>query len=303
MKRARTVTNSAFTTCPICGSSIPLFRADEHVASCLNKEQDSEPMEPKRKPAKEFEEKAKKPELRASSSVSSHQQKASTSKQPTHMHGIFQARGASSSWPIKLKDGTVVIATPHKKLGGQWLFEDFVSEAEESELLKTVDKGKPPSWEARSGEKANGHHLVKAWGVKPDYYVNTVSPAVHPMPPWLLALAERMRGGLPLMSRFSPNEANAVKYVRDEGHWLKAHADHRSMSAEVIVNLSLGGAATMTFGSTKNGSEHRVLLPRRSLQVMSGDARYANTHAINKEDFHEPLRISITFRYSPITHP
>ena len=316
MKKARTLSNSAFTLCPVCGENVPLFSADQHVASCLMKNEDHAIIEPKRKRViqeKDISISAMHEEhvpcmntchqIPSISHQAESSTEAETSTKPQKTHGIFHQGLSSSSWPVTLTDGTRVLATPHKRLGGQWLFEDFVSEQEESELIELVDKG-PPSWQQRSGEKSNGYYLVKAWGVKPDYYLNTVTPAVYPMPQWLLSLAERMRGGLPLMSNFHPNEANAVKYIKEKDHWLKAHADHRSMSTELIVNLSLGGVATMTFGGTgtKSGTEHRVVLPRRSLQVMSGDARYSMTHAINKGDFLDPQRISITFRHSPLTH-
>ena len=48
-------------------------------------------------------------------------------------------------------------------------------------------------------------------------------------------------------------------------------------------------------------SEVRVLLPPRSLQVLSKESRYQYTHAIDLADVLDPRRVSITFRHSPLT--
>ena len=45
----------------------------------------------------------------------------------------------------------------------------------------------------------------------------------------------------------------------------------------------------------------RVLLPPRSLQVLSKDARYGYTHAIHVDDILDDRRVSITFRNSAVT--
>ena len=37
----------------------------------------------------------------------------------------------------------------------------------------------------------------------------------------------------------SPNEANGISYHRGQGHILKDHCDHRSLSGKILVNLSL----------------------------------------------------------------
>lgn len=52
-----------------------------------------------------------------------------------------------------------------------------------------------------------------------------LQPAV-PMPPLLMRMAERMRC-LPLLSKFHPNESNAIDYQRARGNCLKPHVDDR----------------------------------------------------------------------------
>ena len=81
----------------------------------------------------------------------------------------------------------------------------------------------------------------KAWGVRMNLQKRTVSEPAHPMPPLLLQLAERMRRLRPLQA-FFPNEANALDYVRDQGHYLGPHVDDRSGSRNTeAVYHGLGG--------------------------------------------------------------
>ena len=49
-----------------------------------------------------------------------------------------------------------------------------------------------------------------------DLRKRTVTPAIHPMPPMLLALGERMRRSLPLIAHFTPNEANAIGKLKEQ---------------------------------------------------------------------------------------
>jgi alkylated DNA repair protein alkB family protein 4 len=82
------------------------------------------------------------------------------------------------------------------------------------------------------------------------------------------------------------------------GHWLKAHFDDRHVSGELLANISLCGDCYMTYTHGSTGVQKRVRLPRRCLQVVTKDSRYAWTHGIANEDLLDERRVSLTFRSS-----
>ncbi|KAG2484637.1 hypothetical protein HYH03_016590 [Edaphochlamys debaryana] len=197
----------------------------------------------------------------------------------------------------------------HAAVDGQYLVPDFVSPAEEAALAALLDDPAAlPRWSGWETHAAATAQLTrgKRWGVLPDYHRRGVAPAVHPLPPLLQALAARMREAVPPLKGFRPNEANALDYRRSRGSWLRPHVDDRFMSGEIIVNLSLLGAATMTLrrdgkaGRAAGPEEARVLLPPRSLQVLSRSARWNYSHGIAVRDLRAERRISITFRHSAL---
>ena len=106
-----------------------------------------------------------------------------------------------------------------------------------------------------------------------------------------------------IMKGYAPNEANAIDYRRAKGDYLKSHVDDRQLSKEIIANLSLAGDCYMTFQREKPPTEceQKVLLKRRTLQVLTGSARYDYTHGIRNEDLLSDRRISVTMRESPLT--
>ena len=84
------------------------------------------------------------------------------------------------------------------------------------------------------------------------------------------------RGGdISPLSAWLPNECNANRYNRSEGHFLGAHFDDRQLSGELLANLSLGCDCEMEYtqperGGDPGGARVRVLLRRCSLQVSGG---------------------------------
>mmetsp|Transcript_14545 Transcript_14545/g.32937 ORF Transcript_14545/g.32937 Transcript_14545/m.32937 type:complete len:362 (-) Transcript_14545:53-1138(-) len=126
------------------------------------------------------------------------------------------------------------------------------------------------------------------------------------MPHFMEDLIIPRLGSVRQMAGCTPNEANAIDYNRDNGHFLTAHVDDRQLSREPIANLSLVGDCFMTF---RNEAPHRntaasmarVFLPRRCLQVLTGKARYDFSHAIENSDLISPRRVSVTMRESPLT--
>lgn len=103
-----------------------------------------------------------------------------------------------------------------------------------------------------------------------------------------------------VLKDFRPNEANVIDYHKDRGHNLKPHCDDRQLSGKILCNLCLCGDAVMTYleDPPKGGSPevHRVQLPRRALQIQSGNVRYNFRHSIDASDILSPRRMSITFR-------
>ncbi|EFJ43731.1 hypothetical protein VOLCADRAFT_119009 [Volvox carteri f. nagariensis] len=216
----------------------------------------------------------------------------------------------------------------HPALEGQYLVLEFVTPAEEAELLAMCDDPVlKPSWSPWIGQMYGNATAQKTrgkrWGVLPDYHRRGVAPVEHPLPPLLRILTERMRVQVGLLRCFQPNEANAIDYWRSRGSWLRPHVDDRILSGDLIVNLSLGGAAVMTFARERDkdegghpglqqhqqqqqhprqsaGDEVRVRLAPRSLQILSRAARYSYTHAIAASDLLDARRVSITFRRSEL---
>ncbi len=125
------------------------------------------------------------------------------------------------------------------------------------------------------------------------------------MPPVLRALTARMRA-LPAspISEWEANEANALSYTKAEGHHISPHCDDRQLSGDTLVNLSLAADATMEYTHDRDRSRRpvRVLLPRRSLQIQTGDVRFNWRHAINNADLPSTgRRVSITFRRAKLS--
>lgn len=99
---------------------------------------------------------------------------------------------------------------------------------------------------------------------------------------------------------WAPNECNANRYLEPQGHHLTPHFDDRQLSGPVLANLSLGGHCAMTYtqghGKSAASVEVKVALPPRTLQLVTGEARYNWMHSIDHDDLASDQRTSITFR-------
>lgn len=202
------------------------------------------------------------------------------------------------------------IVTPQKAIlkpssepiPGLYLYDDFISEEEETAILKYLDT-ESIQWKT---SRFNGHQFGKRWGVHCNLRDRRVNAAENPLPDFIQQILVPKLKDLPTVKGYLPNEANAIDYRRKQGHWLKSHVDDRKLSKEPICNLSLAGDCYMTF---KNEAMHRnlalkeqkVLLKRRCLQVLTGSARYDFSHAIANVDLLSDRRVSVTMRESPLT--
>ena len=103
---------------------------------------------------------------------------------------------------------------------------------------------------------------------------------------------------------FVPNECNANSYESKANHYLRPHFDDRILSGPILMNMSLMCDSKMTYHlatnkqNDSNEIEYSVLLPRRTLQLVTGPARWKYRHSIKAEDVLGQRRVSITWRRS-----
>lgn len=123
--------------------------------------------------------------------------------------------------------------------------------------------------------------------------------AARPFPAWGLALAERMhREGL---SERPFDQMLVNEY--EPGQGIALHHDHKPFD-RTIVSLSLLSPVVMDFRNPAASSLTSMLLKRRSLLILTDDARYIWQHGIarRKKDRWEGMdiprrrRLSVTFR-------
>jgi alkylated DNA repair protein alkB family protein 8 len=106
-----------------------------------------------------------------------------------------------------------------------------------------------------------------------------------------------------IMDGTGPVQCIVNEYYRDQG--IAPHID-REVFGDTVVGLSLGADAVMEF--TRGDQTYFAWLPRRSLMIMTGEARYQWKHSIPKRVKYvdstgvtvtkpaEYRRISLTYR-------
>ena len=178
---------------------------------------------------------------------------------------------------------------------GLTLLEEHVSAAEEEALVSLARE--------RGVETRLARRRVKHFGYAFDYGTREATEPCEAIPALAMEVLRRLpvdvlgREGAMRCDQVTVNE-----YPRGTG--IAPHVDTHSAFGETIASLTLSGCAVMEFRT--RGEENRALfLPRRSLLVMTGDARYRWQHYIphRKSDDVEgvstprdEVRLSYTFR-------
>lgn len=174
---------------------------------------------------------------------------------------------------------------------GLSVIHDFVSEEEEAKLLSLCD------FEDSGNMK---HRQVKHYGFEFRYDINNVDKD-KPLKEGIPKECDFLWGRLPF--DFTPEQLTVNRYKPGQG--IPSHIDTHSAFEDPILSLSLNSDVVMEF---KKDETLCVLLPRRSLAVISGESRYEWTHGIvprtfdfyHTQDgccsFKREIRISFTFR-------
>jgi alkylated DNA repair dioxygenase AlkB len=274
---------SHFGTCPLCEQSIPFHRLELHAATCDG----SMPV-------------VTAAPNRSTKPRSSEDCERRTAATPP------QALAKPTARLRHLLD----LNPTSEPIPGLFLYEDFITEDEEQNILSQLDGTTDPCYESTqygwNPSTFNGRHRGQRWGVHCDLRSRAVGAAERPLPSFITQFLLPKLRHLHPMKGCVPNEANAIDYHRKHGDYLVAHVDDRQLSREPIANLSLAGDCYMTFTNVapkRNTAvvKQRVLLKRRCLQILTGLARYDFSHGIEHCDLLSERRVSLTMRESPLT--
>jgi len=183
-----------------------------------------------------------------------------------------------------------VIDHEEDKMGlkGVSVIPDFVNEDEERTIVTEIDK---TIWKAsQSGRRKQdfGPQVnFKKRKLKQENFTG--------LPQFSKVLVERMWSMVPALSDFQPVELCNLEYVPARGSSIDPHFDDFWVWGDRLVTLNLLSQSTLTFSDSGYNTEVSVPMPRRSLIIVRGPARYKWKHAIKREDIIS-RRIAITLR-------
>lgn len=187
---------------------------------------------------------------------------------------------------------------------GLIIVEDFISESEEKLLSNCT------MILENNSDKVMKHRSVKHYGFAFEYGTNDVNknrPLEDKIPVEFDFLEERFKKNkLEEVIKWLPDQLTVNCYAPGQG--IPPHVDTHSAFEDPILSLSLLSDVVMEFEKCDKSRKSSILVPRRSLLVMSGESRYFWTHGITprKSDVHRScngltvlprkIRISCTFR-------
>jgi len=294
-----------YEKCPVCGTMHHVVRLQEHVNECLDERAKREEKEEKEEREHSVITNAEKTETLASKNCRKRKAFEEKEEMPALPIPTIPIAKNNDAF-LKIKRGSIEmskISSP-SHISGHKVIENFITEEEETELLRAVYDMSEQTWNDRNAS-GNGRHNGKSWGVNADRARRKVFKAKREMPEAFQRIVlEKLRAneygykGLREFG-FACNECNAIEYVREKGHELRPHVDDRILSSDIIINLSMVGTCIMRYRMNKNqGIEIAKKLPRFSLQIQGGRCRFEWEHGIRNEDLIDGKRVSLTFRCS-----
>ncbi|XP_006641020.2 alpha-ketoglutarate-dependent dioxygenase alkB homolog 4 [Lepisosteus oculatus] len=173
---------------------------------------------------------------------------------------------------------------------GVLLWENFVSEAEEQELVSAMDRD---AWrDSQSGRRKQD------FGPKVNFKKRRVRlGGFSGLPPCSRELVRRM-GRAPLLGGFQPVEQCNLDYSPQRGSAIDPHLDDAWLWGERLVTLNLLSPTVLTMSRERAGAGGvwvLVPLPRRALLALYGEARHQWEHAVRRQDIRD-RRVCVTFR-------
>ena len=166
-------------------------------------------------------------------------------------------------------DPVAVLRQPNLEIRGLIYQPEFITEDEERRLLACIDES---DWRHPLQRR------VQHYGWRYDYTQRKIDESMRlgDLPAWAEELAHRLVNeglvdGL-------PDQVIVNEYVGDQG--ISRHLDQPLSFAEHVATISLLETWGMVF--RRRGSKDKVEIPleRRSVAVLTGDARYKWTHEI-----------------------
>jgi alkylated DNA repair dioxygenase AlkB len=178
----------------------------------------------------------------------------------------------------------------HPVIHGLSWVENFLTPVQEADLLAQIDAAE---WQEDLKRR------VQHYGWRYDYKARQINTEMRlgPLPGWAAQLAERLARDVLLPH--VPDQVIVNEYIGKQG--ISKHVDCKPCFEDGIAMISLLESWEMIFSRGGDKRRERVLLPRRSVTILSGEARYQWMHEIPKRatepgGLHRKRRISITFR-------
>ncbi|XP_026183467.1 alpha-ketoglutarate-dependent dioxygenase alkB homolog 4 [Mastacembelus armatus] len=178
---------------------------------------------------------------------------------------------------------------------GVFLWENFISEDEEKELISAMDQD---VWnQSQSGRRKQD------FGPKVNFKKRKVRVgSFSGLPVLSQKLVLRMQQE-PSLADFHPVEQCNLEYHPERGSAIDPHFDDSWLWGERLTTINMLSSTTLTMsleqGLPELGLAEEVQvavhLPRRSLVVLYGEARHRWKHAIHREDVHK-RRVCSTYR-------
>ncbi|KAI8342465.1 hypothetical protein BC941DRAFT_412862 [Chlamydoabsidia padenii] len=184
-------------------------------------------------------------------------------------------------------------------IAGLVLITDFVTEQEENELIQQVNQqqwsglGVSPNPELKRRTQQYGHLF--------SYRYRKVLEEYGPLPAFVEPIVDRIMSNQ--LMPIAPNHLLVNEY--NEGQGIMPHIDAPALFGPAILSLSLLSDCIMKFTQPETNHHVDVILPRRSMVVLTGDSRYKYKHGISKDlvetandgtVIQRAQRISFTFR-------
>eukprot|EP01124_Arcella_intermedia_P004748 TRINITY_DN1271_c0_g2_i2.p1 TRINITY_DN1271_c0_g2~~TRINITY_DN1271_c0_g2_i2.p1 ORF type:complete len:577 (-),score=146.76 TRINITY_DN1271_c0_g2_i2:43-1677(-) len=181
----------------------------------------------------------------------------------------------------------------YKSIPGLILIPDFITPEQELHIYQQIQSSEP------SFELLN-LRSVKHWGYKFNYHTNHVDPGkIEQLPPFSDEIIESVMQLGKVESR--PDQLTVNVY--EPGAGIPSHVETHSDFEDGVISLSLLSQTVMNF-KHPDGESFEVLLPPRSLLIMTKEARFLWSHGIpaRKTDLidgalvERKKRVSLTFR-------